>query len=185
MPKVHDFNEKLAKTIEPNAAIDAYFEPIFWVDKKVPREVDLIGIDRYFVNKKYNGVFGIEYKCDERAHDTGNAFVEYEANDKTKKLGWGLSCRAQYIAYYIPQEMRGWLMNAVTIKIRLVEEWLPKMEQGIYEKRPAKNATYNSWGVCVPLADFTRTGVWLEFSTAKVIQEMKNGRSESTDSTTE
>jgi len=184
----YDFETQLKLAKEAEIVLDRFFTSFFeW--EHTPLVVDKIGIDRYFIGKGTGLHYGFEYKADTRATSSKNAFVEYVSNDKTGKRGWIYTCLSNYLVYYLPLDMRGWIMDTLTLKNRYKFEWAPKAEAKEYLVKGIPNNGYKSWGVCVPLSDFTSRGVWgHEFSTAEVVaemdKEMKNGRSESTDSTT-
>jgi hypothetical protein len=107
------------------------------------------GIDRIFYRPPdYVKRSLVEYKRDENACRTGNAFLETISNDQTGKDGWVLTTKADVVLYYLPTKDLIYLLYPSWLRERL-----PQWEKD-YELRPTKperNAGYQSWGVCVPL----------------------------------
>lgn len=148
--KPYNFDEQLEIGAKHEHTLDLYFLRFFEV-KAVPMELQKLGLDRIFT---YKGTpkrrLSVEYKADEMAGLTNNAFIETLSNSSNGKLGWAYTSVAQLLVYYVPPMNRAAVINMVTLRDRL-HEWTKK-----YQKRCCKNETYYSEGYLVPLHEIRK-----------------------------
>lgn len=105
--------------------------------------------DRIFEKDRQR--YYVEYKADESASRTGNAFVETISVDTDNIPGWAYTCKADYIFYYLPLDKRIFIFTPHTLQSAL-NVW-----QKQYPTRPTskgQNKGYNTHGVLVPLREF-------------------------------
>lgn len=141
---IHDFTQKLIQGQAYEDRLDRYFSQWFTV-KPVNIEMQKHGIDRVFSQKDNGLQLLVEYKSDDRAAKTGNAFVEIISRDTAKVLGWAYTSWAQLLVYYIPPTDEIILIPMLTIKLNL-PVWLKTCAQ-----KEATNSTYKTIGLAVPL----------------------------------
>lgn len=95
----------------------------------------------------------VEYKSDESASKTGNAFVETISVDSQGVPGWAHTCRADFIMYYLPLDGLIYVFRP-----RRMRKLIPKWEKK-YPTRPTskgQNKGYNTHGILVPLREFEK-----------------------------
>lgn len=110
-------------------------------------------IDRWFTNRKNNHRFSVEYKTDDKAGKTGNAFIELESNHERGTRGWAHMSEAEYLIYYIPTPETIYIVRFTELR-----KHLPKWE-ATYVRRTVPNQTnraYATIGIAVPLHEFER-----------------------------
>lgn len=134
------------------AILDNFLKSLGFTLRLATRREQRSGIDRIMMYPGGTGddavSFSLEYKTDEKAHKTGNAFLEtisVERAGEAEILGWLWSCQADRILYYVV----GW--DAVyqchpRVLRYYSEEWLEK-----YPLRRVKNKDYYTTGLLVPL----------------------------------
>ncbi len=105
------------------------------------------GIDRYFTTRNHKRRFSVEYKTDERAARTGNAFIETISVDSSGKAGWAYTSQADYLLYYVPETGLIYMM-----KMGLIREHLSSWKEE-YPLRQIPNQGYHTHGLLVPLID--------------------------------
>ena len=89
--------------------------------------------------------FGIEVKCDVRAEETQNLFIETEVVTKgVSSPGWAEYTIARYIFWYFPKARTIWTVPTVKLKYML-EYWNKK-----YPKAKAYNKGWYGVGILVP-----------------------------------
>lgn len=145
------FAECLARGTESaNKVISYMAKTRGWKFEAAAMKDERIGID-YWCTTPTGSTIACEVKTDFAAARTGNVFVETVSNYGAKKMGWGLTCQADFILYSVP----GKVLLCTTpniIKFMLVTEWLK-----CYKLRRAQNETYESEGVLVPLSEFLKS----------------------------
>jgi len=106
------------------------------------------GIDRVLTARHHaaSGSRTIEYKCDELAAQTGNAFIEITSNDVTGRDGWARSCSADWILYYVTPD------EAILLRPDAVRGQLDAWE-GTSRIAKADNGDYRTLGLLVRLED--------------------------------
>lgn len=118
--------------------------------------------DRLF--EKDGQSYYVEYKSDESASRTGNAFIETISVDTDNVPGWAYTCKADYIFYYLPLDNRIYVYTPHNIQSCLTN-WKKH-----YPTRPTskgQNKGYNTHGVLVPIKEFGKR--------AEKIIEVKHG----------
>lgn len=160
MSDAHDFRDKLADSEARNKELDRAFSRWYEI-YPMPLIIDKIGIDRLWKEKEWKVFYSVEYKFDERTAETGNAFIETVSVDTENKPGWGYTCAAQILVYYIPQWHKAWVLSPMEIKNRL-EEWKKK-----YREVPVQNNGYKTFGLLVPWQVFIN-GSWAEVAVPEV-----------------
>ena len=141
----YGFNQQFQRGQVGEQALDRYFER-WYVIAPVTMTLQRRGIDRLFIPK--NGGFGrcVEYKTDEVAARTGNAFIETVSVDIDNKAGWAHTTNAEIIVYYLPQLRALYMIDVCKLRLEL-----PKWEAR-YPKKTAQNKDYLTHGVLVPLS---------------------------------
>jgi hypothetical protein len=112
------------------------------------------GIDRVFRHRSTGEVTTMEYKADERAAETGNAFIETVSVDTTGKPGWAASSQAEYLVYLVvgPPECI-YLIPMVRLRAQLAR-W-----ERSCRKAQARNEGYSTHGLLVPLRELEAIAV--------------------------
>lgn len=101
------------------------------------------GIDRVVTTPA--GAVGLDYKCDERAQQSGNVFLEMVSNSVTGRLGWMRTSEAEWLVYYVVPD-RVLLCRFARLR-PLLAAWAAR-----YPVRAAHNVAYDTLGLCVPVA---------------------------------
>ncbi len=149
--KVHDFQERLNYGAQCAAFLDDYFRQWYAIEE-VGMEQERRGIDRIFTDLTLHKRHTVEYKCDARAKDTGNAFVEVVSvmAHPHFKWGWAWTCQADRLIYYVPG--RGLLLIFFPARLRAhISQWGER-----YGYKAARNDGYVSLGIPVALAEFMK-----------------------------
>ena len=152
MPEIYDFRTQLTKGHLGEANIDkALINMGFKIKKVSVEEEKQTGIDRlmFATNSKYlcavnNVITTVEIKTDEKAHFTGNFFIETHSSIKPPRRGWIYKSIAQLVIFYVPHERTAWVCNMFEVKHK-IEVWNHK-----YESVPCYNNTHTSQGLKVP-----------------------------------
>ncbi len=148
MSDVHNFDDRLDSSKKYSKELDSVFSKWYEVFS-TPLVIDKIGIDRLWKEKEWKVFYSVEYKADEVTAKTQNAFIETVSVDTQNKPGWGYTCAAQILVYYVPQWHKAWLISPMTIK-KHIEEWRKK-----YREVSAQNEGYKTIGIAVPWSVFT------------------------------
>lgn len=147
----HDFQEKLKQGQRYEAELDHWFSYQFDIARVTLEEEKRLGIDRRFVERSSGRRFTIQYKADEVAGRTGNAFVETVSVDTAGSPGWVHTCKADYIFYYVPGLAVCYIFRPDALREQL-ERW-----EKMYRTATAANANgYKTHGVLVPLDELER-----------------------------
>jgi hypothetical protein len=123
-----------------------------WFDiQPVTLPEDRKGKDRRFSARACALSFSVEYKGDDKSTSTGNLFIEVISVDTEGVPGWALTCEADYLSFYVPQERLAYWLHVPTLKA-----WLPYwlMKYGIGK---APNDGYHTHGVKVPRKEIGRS----------------------------
>jgi hypothetical protein len=145
----YDFGIQLARGESGEQVLDKFFSDKFGICP-ASRQQQLQGIDRIFKNRETGNVLKIEYKTDDIAHRSGNAFVETVSVDSVGKPGWAYTSRADYLIYYIPGDLLIYVIQFSVLREQL-PSWINK-----YPVKKAPNKGYFTHGIPVPLAEFER-----------------------------
>lgn len=146
---VHDFKIDLREAEKCEQAIDRVFSQ-WYIVEPVPVPVNKIGIDRLWTHRIERVRYSVEYKTDWKTAETGNAFVETVSVDGSNKPGWGYTCSAQLLVYYVPQWAKAYLISTVAIKNNIAQ-W-----RASYKEKFAQNQGYKTGGLPVPWREFKR-----------------------------
>ena len=151
----YSFDEQLARSKKHEKLLDAYFGQAYTIVPATAEE-ERTGIDRHFTSKGHPDVtFSVEYKCDEIAHRTGNAFIETVSVDRNNVPGWAYTCSADYLMYHIVEDDLVYVLEMEDIRANL-ETW-----ELAYPTRTAHTVDaigYNSSGILVPLGELEMIG---------------------------
>jgi len=149
---VHSFKDKLKQSKEDELILDTHFSKDFYVIE-TELDVDREGIDRIFVHRETYKPYTVEYKCDRRTNDTGNAFIEIcsvSRDNLCTKKGWAYTCNSRFLIYY--DVIGGIIYITETDDIKkLVEDW-----KEVYRIGRSFNATYSAKGVLLPVTELEK-----------------------------
>jgi hypothetical protein len=141
---VHIFEDKLTQGRKAESWLDRHFGQ-HWRIAPATRTDERRGIDRWFSDDVTS--WSIQYKADEVAGQTGNAYIEVgSCGPLFHQNGWVFTTEANVIVYLIPGP-RFWLLDPLKLRI----EALGWMQQ--HRIRAAMNEGYATLGVCVPLSE--------------------------------
>jgi hypothetical protein len=153
----YDFRQQLAVGEEGEARLDALFAQWFEIS---PASMDeqRSGIDRWFVRRETSadGIagerFAVEYKTDERASRTGNAFVEmfHIFDDDRQKQGWAYTSTSRWLVYYLPQRAVAHVLSFADMREAL------RVWKRAYHMAHVRNVSWDTWGLLVPLTEVER-----------------------------
>ena len=124
---------------------DEFFGQTYRIQKATFEE-QRQGIDRWF-HSPIGELLAVEYKGDARAADTGNAFIETISVDVRAVPGWAYASEADYLALYLPQLRRCYLVLFSQLRERL-PDWRMR-----YPTRKVRNRDYCTHGLLVPLKE--------------------------------
>lgn len=134
-----DFKECLERGVQGERILDRYFRKNYDYDiRPATKQEQKQGIDRIFTHKNKQYQLRIEYKTDDRAHETGNACLEMAKNLKPYLPGWAETCSADYLIYYVPGRSKAFIIQPEALKLYL-PAWLIAhplrivKSQGIYQ----------------------------------------------------
>jgi two-component SAPR family response regulator len=144
---MYKFNVQLKLGEKGEMFLDKFFSEEYLI-KPVSMGEQRKGIDRIFEHKRTGRVLKVEYKTDELASGTGNAFIETISVDSTNKPGWAYSSKADYLLYYVTGDELIYIITLNNLRKNL-EKWEKK-----YRKAKAKNDGYYTHGILVPLREF-------------------------------
>ena len=142
--KIYDFDEHLIEGQEAEAFLDTVFSKFVEI-QEVEIDLQRKGIDRIFLMN--NMAVAVEYKADRKASITGNVFIEITSVSTTGAEGWARKTQADWIVYFLPQEMIAYLIPVKEMKKRLNDWW------NSYPVGTAQNEGYHSQGILVPLTE--------------------------------
>lgn len=145
----YDFDTQLGIGMAAEAVLDDHFGNWFDITPATAAE-QRKGIDRHYKLRIDGRMFTVEYKCDRIAHKTGNAFVETVSVDNRHRSGWGYTCSADWLLFYVPGDELVYMLRP-----RDVTKLLPRWEQQ-YPRKAVNNGSYQTHGVLVPLVDFEK-----------------------------
>jgi len=139
----YDFNRQLAEGEQGEAYLDDFLRQRGHSVRDATRDEQRQGIDRVITTRQ-GKVMRVEYKTDQTATRTGNAFVETVSVDTAGKMGWALTSQADYLIYYVPERV------IYVLPLKSVHWALPGWMRD-YPARTASNRGYDTHGVLVPL----------------------------------
>lgn len=149
--------EQLKKGEERECELDEYFSPD-WIIYQLSRVHEGKGLgDRIYVSKgDSSNIWLIEYKADEKAAETGNVFVETVSVDTAHKMGWVVTCQADFIFVYIPANRVIFIVKPDDMR-KALPVWQSKYP--IRPSDPDLNDGYVSYGVLVPIIEIEKISV--------------------------
>ncbi|MGV3526522.1 MAG: hypothetical protein ACO1RX_20055 [Candidatus Sericytochromatia bacterium] len=151
MAKTHVFKESLSRGARAERLLDNLLSERY-VLHAASKADQKRGIDRYALSRLTHERTTLEYKCDWRAGDTGNVFVETATS--IGRPGWAKGCRATWLVYYLPHQEQAFL-----IKVEELQQRLPRWEH-LYQSRtiPTKgyHENYTVSGLLVPIREFEK-----------------------------
>lgn len=157
MTKQYGFFEQLAIGEAYERRLDEHFRQALEIAAIMPatRMQQSAGIDRIW-HLKDGRLTTVEYKADDKAGRTGNAFVETISVDTTNKPGWAVASTAMLLAYLVTEPETIYLIAMDRLRAEL-PRW-----QRQYRTTYAQNDGYRTHGVLVPLVEFERIAakVW-------------------------
>ena len=139
------FDEKQRQEKIFNRHWDSYFNRYYFIFE-AGLDLDLMGVDRVFVNRKTGIPTTIEYKNDIMAGKTGRVFVESKANVEFNTDGWIFTCKAMKLLIAVPTVGQVYICDTARMRAEF-PKWLEK-----FGTRKAFNGRYESEGVCLPLS---------------------------------
>ena len=149
MTTTYDFTQQLAIGEAHERRLDTLFARWFTITPATPAQ-QRRGIDRTFVHRTTGARYLVEYKADDKAGRTGNAFIETTSVDTTGRAGWAISSEADVLIYLVTDPETIYAIKMRTLRTALAR-WQRK-----YPKRPAQNQGYKTWGYLVPLAELEK-----------------------------
>lgn len=147
---MHPFESSFTRGKAGEDALDNYFRRWFHI-VPVPLDVEKqFGYDRVFIRKDSGTTVTVEYKSDDRAQDTGNAFIETLSVESEQAPGWARKCKADLLCYYVVADGVVYVIAPDRIRAELTSWTLA------YPTKRAKNATYQTVGITVPITELQR-----------------------------
>lgn len=131
--------------------IDRHFRETFGLGiTEVNMVLQRAGIDRIWVNRDFVAR-AVEYKADEKAAETGNAFIEVISNDKTGREGWALTSYAEHLCYLDVGNARAYFCDMKRIKQLAAGKWMRTARRG-----KCNDGYKNAIGLLIPLSQLVR-----------------------------
>lgn len=148
MTQIFKFNRQLRRGESWENMLDAMFSDEYTIEHASDAE-QRRGLDRWYARlcSSKGRRYGVQYKADEKACETGNCFIETVSVDSAEKPGWVYTCEADFIFYFFPQLRLVYVLSPRQLR-GAVELW-----KDIYPTKPAQNEGYQTLGVCVPVAE--------------------------------
>lgn len=157
---MHDFDDSYRRGKEGEKDIDAAVAHLFVVEPVTLSEEKRFGVDRIWRLKQNHEIrMSVEYKTDDKAAKSRNAFIETISVDTNGSPGWAMKSVAQIFAYYVPPKHTIYLWHMSMIKVRLLE-WVAH-----YPLASSPNRGYLTWGRLVPLKRVYEVAGWREIDT--------------------
>lgn len=147
------FKEQLAIGEQYERQLDAFFAQWDIDIRPATAEEQRQGIDRFFTHRPTGKVDTMEYKADDKAGRTGNAFIETVSVDTTGKPGWALASQAMYLVYLVVEPEAIYLVS-----MRRLRRELPRW-RAAYPEVSAQNDGYRTLGLLVPLHELESVAV--------------------------
>lgn len=149
----YDFQQQLAIGEQHERRLDEFFSQWDIDIRPATADEQRRGIDRFFTHRPSKAVDAMEYKADDKAGRTGNAFIETVSVDVTGKPGWALASQARFLVYLVVEPEAIYLVS-----MRRLREALPRW-RAAYPEVPAQNDGYRTLGLLVPLHELERVAV--------------------------
>lgn len=153
----YNFRDQLAIGEAYERRLDEHFQQALTISRieRASRAQQAAGIDRIW-HTPSGTTYTVEYKADDKAGRTGNAFVETVSVDTANKPGWAVASTAQLLAYMVTQPETIYLIEMTALRAQL-----PRWKRQ-YRTTYAQNDGYRTHGILVPLDEFERIArkVW-------------------------
>lgn len=150
MSQPFDFQQQLKRGEAGEKTLDAYFGQRYQIRRATMAE-QRRGIDRFFINPANGRTWSLDYKTDTRAAQTGNVFIETKTHPDRDHSGWAYTSEAGWLFYYLPDIWTVYAVNQPYLRAKVLPIWAAR-----YPLRSAKNKTYTTYGLIVPVAEFAR-----------------------------
>lgn len=154
----YKFRDQLAIGEAYERRLDEHFQQALNISRieRASRAQQSAGIDRIW-HTRTGAAITVEYKADDKAGRTGNAFVETVSVDTANKPGWAMASTAQMLAYMVTQPEE----TIYLIEMTALRAQLPRWKRQ-YRTTYAQNDGYRTYGILVPLDEFERIAreVW-------------------------
>lgn len=145
---IHEFTSSLERGHQGEAWLDRHFGQT-WQIETASRYEERRGIDRWF-SDPWTDRLSVQYKTDEKAAETGNAFIEVvSGGPKFHQNGWLWTTKAKVLVYWLPstEHPRFWVLDPVKLR-KLAADWHRQ-----YPIRSAPNRGYWTYGICPSIAE--------------------------------
>lgn len=116
-----------------------------------------MGVDAY-IHGPTTGILTVQFKADERAGDTGNAFIEtHIKSGEGEELarGWAWTTMALVIAYYIPTYEHIWMIDTMKLR-RALPFWSRRWPISNPVTTRRNGSEWSARGLLVPLDSLER-----------------------------
>jgi hypothetical protein len=143
----YDFRTKLQEGLRAEEFLDRILSSNYRI-KPASKSQQRQGIDRIITHVLTGQSWRVEYKTDQTAGNTGNAFVETISVDSRLKLGWAVTSESDLLFYYIPADGLIYVIPFEKLRTQL-PRWLRS-----YPVRSIPNGGYSTHGILVPLHEF-------------------------------
>lgn len=143
----YDFRTKLQEGLRSEEFLDRLLSSDYRI-KPASKSQQRQGIDRIITHIQTGQRWRVEYKTDQTAGNTGNAFVETISVDSRLKLGWAVTSESDLLFYYIPADGLIYVIPFEKLRTQL-PRWLRT-----YPVRSIPNRGYSTHGILVPLHEF-------------------------------
>ena len=135
------------------ARLDAFLSKWFYV-MPVPQGLQDQGIDRILCSRTDWAYSSLEIKTDDKAHRTGNAFVELIGDNVRQHQGWAVKSKAQFLAYLLAETGVCYIVRMNRLREQL-ERW-EAVHPTAYCSNIGRLGPYQSEGILVPLAEIQK-----------------------------
>jgi hypothetical protein len=153
MGETHDFDRSAEVERRWSPVLDRWIRKSYAFFREATDAEQRRGIDRIAIDDLGHEV-AIDYKCDERAQWTGNVFMETVSVDTRRTPGWLYTSDADWILYFVvPEVVYAFSLSKLRAEI---EGWIKR-----YREVPAKNRSYRTLGVLVPLREARRAAEYV------------------------
>jgi hypothetical protein len=150
---IYNFNQQMQQGRDGEAFLDAFFADKGYEIRPASEEEQRQGIDRAFTSPRTGKVSRVEYKTDQTAARTGNAFIETVSVDVAGKMGWALTSQADILVYYIPPSR-----TIIVVPFMALHWEMPRWLRD-YPPRQAQNNGYSTHGIIIPLSELERHAI--------------------------
>lgn len=145
---IHDYNQSRERGERHERVLDEHYRLMGAEIVRASTEEQKVGVDRWFTWEGKR--FSVDYKADEKARKTGNAFLELgDLGRYAARQGCVYRTKADWIVYYIVHTGAIYWFRPTDLTTLVDEEWV-----AAYGVKAAPNKHYWTIGVAVPLVAF-------------------------------